>query len=230
MIKYLAVIICTFSAFTICAQPVGSDKKDIQKKVTLTSGINGSLLQFAQLKSGTVNYKTIPRYSYFLNTGVDINFHLLKSFAPYTGFQIRNLGLITQVNDSIKYKERVYTIGAPLGIKIYTKDKKMFFRAGADIALAINYKMKYFLNDKKLFKKNEFFSDNSSLMQASAFAGICVYGISFSVNYYLHNFYNPSVTTADARLLTFSLGFNIDEPMEMVNIKKNKDTKTVSLK
>ncbi len=204
------------------AQPTSNDIPNYEtKKVTLTSGLEGSLLQFAKLTSGSVSYKTIPRYSYFFNTGVDINFHLLKNLAPYTGFQIKNIGLITQINDSIKYKERVYTIGAPLGIKLFSNDRKFMFKAGGDIALAFNYKLKHFLNDKKIYKKNEFFSNNASLMFASVFAGFSYSGLTLCGNYYLTNFYNPSFNKGVARLITISLGIHLDE--NTLKMKKKQD-------
>ncbi len=213
----------------LSAQPISNSIPNYEtKKVTLTSGVEGSLLQFATLKSGNLSYKTIPRYSYFFNIGVDINFNLHANFAPFTGFQLKNIGLITRINDSIRYKERVYTIGAPLGVKFFLADKKFMLKVGADVALAFNYKKKYFLNDDKLYKYNEFFSNDAAYLFASVFAGVSYKGISLTGNYYLTNFYNPSFTKAVAKMTTISLGIHLDENTLKLK-KKDTDTKTASI-
>lgn len=202
---------CVFDAL---AQPTGNDDgPGARKKVTLSSGIESNLLQFAQVSSGTLSYKTIPRYTYFFNTGIDINFHVHKNMVLYTGFQLKNLGIITAINDSVRFKERVYTFGAPAGFKFHTRDNKLIVKAGADIALALNYKIKHFLNEEKIFKKNEFFSNQANLMFASVFAGISYRGIALTGNYYLTNFYNPSTSPANGKLWTLGLGIAFDEDL-----------------
>ena len=229
MKKVFGLLSCLVIALNSWAQPTSNDIPNYEtKKVTLTSGVEGSILQFASLTSGTVGYKTIPRYTYFFNVGVDINFHLQKNIVPFTGFQIKNIGLITQINDSIKYKERVYTIGAPLGIKFFSNNKNFMFKVGGDVALAFNYKLKYFLNNDKLYKKNEFFSNSASLMFASVFAGFSYSGFTLTGNYYLTNFYNPSVTNSVARLITLSLGIHIDESFTKKIRREDSEYKTVT--
>ncbi len=181
------------------------------KKVVLSGGIGGAMFQFSHVENWGVQYKSIPRFSYFFNTGVDINFHIFKKVIPFTGFQLRNIGIILKPTDSIKTKERIYTIGAPLGVKYYLNDKKSFVAAGADIGLAFNYKYKLFYNGEKNYKKNEFFSDNTSLMQSSVFAGASMKGVALYLNYYLNNFYSNSLSSKKANLLIVSLNFDIDK-------------------
>ncbi len=226
---FASIFLMLFFVSILKAQPTSNAIPNYEtKKVTLTPGVEGSILQFAKLTSGNVTYKTIPRYSYFFNMGVDINFNLHKNISPFTGFQLKNIGLITRINDSIRFKERVYTIGAPIGIKLFSNDKKFMFKTGADVALAFNYKKKYFLNDDKLYKKNEFFSNDASYLFASVFAGVSYAGISLTGNYYLTNFYNPSFTKGVARLITISLGIHFDENTLKLK-KKDTDTKTASI-
>jgi hypothetical protein len=224
MKKLLCLLILCLGILHAQAQPTGNDDvPDARKKVTLSSGLEGSILQFARLTSGGLTYKTIPRYTYFFNTGVDIDFHAHKNVVLYTGFQLKNIGMITAVNDSIRYKERVYTIGAPAGIKLISSNKKLMLKFGADIALAFNYKRKHFLNDEKIYKYNEFFSSKANLMFASAFAGITVHGVSLTGNYYLTNFYNPSTNLAVGRLYTISLGLHFDN--DLITPSKTKTEK-----
>lgn len=221
MKKFCCMTLWLFFSVACFAQPTGNDDgPDARKRVTLSSGLEGSLLQFSQVSSGALAYKTIPRYTYFFNTGVDIDFHMHNMVILYTGFQLKNLGIITAINDSVRFKERVYTFGAPAGIKWHSRNNKFMVKAGADIALAFNYKRKHFLNDEKIFKVNEFFSNQANLMFASVFGGIAYNGISLSANYYLTNFYNPSTTTAEGRLFTLSLGIHIDEDLISPSDKK----------
>ncbi|MBL7766191.1 MAG: hypothetical protein JNJ58_08870 [Chitinophagaceae bacterium] len=184
-----------------------------KKKVVLTSGVESSVLQFARLSNFGNGIKTLPRYTYFFNTGVDINFKVHKQINPFTGISIKNIGIIAQPNDSLKYKYRVYTLGAPLGLKLYFMKNKLMFKTGADISLAFNYKWKTYLNGQKTLKGNEFFSDKTPLLFSSVFAGFSYSGLTLSGNYYLNNFFaNPtSLTNLQARLVCISLGITIDE-------------------
>lgn len=102
------------------------------------------------------------------------------------------------------------------------------FKVGGDVALAFNYKLKYFLNNDKLYKKNEFFSNSASLMFASVFAGFSYSGFTLTGNYYLTNFYNPSVTNSVARLITLSLGIHIDESFTKKIRREDSEHKTVT--
>jgi hypothetical protein len=209
---FTCLIVCVLLGLNMNAQPVSDDDgPDVKRKVTLSSGIEGNIFQFAKVTAGAIGFKTIPRYTYFFNMGVDIDFHAHKNVLLFTGFQLKNIGIITALNDSLRYKERVYTFGAPLGVKLQTKNRKFMMKMGADIALALNYKRKHFLNNVKVTKFNEFFSDQANLMFASVFAGFTYSGLTLSGNYYLTNFYNPSTTTTVGRLVTISLGLHIDE-------------------
>ncbi len=216
-----------FYLFILFIHPLvlnSQEKKDIptQSKVTLSTGIGGAMLQISQVELGAIKYKSIPRFSYFFNTGVDINFHILKQVVPFTGFQLRNIGIILKPTDSIKTKERVYTLGAPLGIKYFLKDKKSYIALGADIGLAFNYKYKLFYNGKKSYKENEFFSDKASLMQSSVFTGMSWKGTSIYLNYYLNNFYSSSLSAKKARLFVVSLNFDIDKNSFNTKVKSKK--------
>lgn len=215
--KYLLQIclMMMLSSITLQAQDKVEDAPLKKKKISYSSGIEASILQFARISSTlkTVGLKTIPRYTYFFNTGVDLNYHATNSLHPFTGLHIKNLGMIYQYDDSIKHKYRVYTLGAPLGIKWYTKNKKLMVKAGVDAALAFNFKWKHFLNDKKVFKSNEFFSDKTNLLFTSVFAGFSYSGFAVSGNFYLNEFFSNKNwgSVNNAQLITVSFGLNLDE-------------------
>jgi len=183
------------------------------KKITLSSGLEGSLIQFAPFLTAAPGGQTIPRYSYFFNTGLDANYHVSRNLRLFSGLQLKNIGLIYKNNDSVRSKHRVYTLGAPLGIKYYSNNKKLVLKTGVDVALAINYKWKTFVNDTKV-KSHEYFSDQTSLVFASAFAGVSFYGLSLTGNFYFNDFFNPGKpgnAAVDSRLFTLGIGLNLDD-------------------
>jgi hypothetical protein len=203
----------TFLLIQVQAQDAPTDAPVRKKRWSYNSGIESSILQFSQITTGGTAFSTIPRYTYFFNTGVDINYHVSNNLRPFTGIHLKNLGLIIRTSDSTKSKHRVYTLGAPIGIKYVSNNKKLTLKAGADVAYAFNYRWKYFVNDTKT-KGNEFFSDKTSTIFSSAFLGITVGGVSVTGNVFLNDFFNQAkvgLFGINARLYTVSLGLNLDE-------------------
>jgi hypothetical protein len=213
-IYFIASLLCVF-AINTHAQENSTEAPLKNKKWSYSSGIEGSIIQFARFSTPfqTAGIKAIPRYTYFFNTGIDINYKVSKNLKAYSGLQLKNLGVIYKYSDSIKHKYRVYTIGAPLGVKFYTNNKKLMIKAGVDAALAFNFKWKYYTDNKKVFKDNEFFSDGTNLLFSSVFAGFSVGGISLTGNFYINDFFNEKTIgpVNNARLITLSAGISLDE-------------------
>lgn len=159
-------------------------------------GGNGALLSFANVKNNNDHVRNIPRFTLFFNVGTNFNYDLGNSFGLFTGINIKNIGLITKENDSIKLKRRVYTLGVPIGFKIGdVKKGRFFFFGGAECDLAFNYKEKQFQDGMKKKKFNEWFSDRTPLLMPSVFAGIRAYpGFGLKVQYYLNDFFNHDFT------------------------------------
>ena len=114
-----------------------------KKGVVYTSwGGDGPLLSFAgNVKHNGDHLVNIPRFTVFVNIGANFNYDLNRYFGLFTGINIKNIGLITKENDSLKLKRRVYTLGVPLGFKIGDVGKgRIFFFAGGSYDLAFNYK------------------------------------------------------------------------------------------
>jgi hypothetical protein len=223
--KYTFSLLCGMFLLgqTLQAQNTPNDAPVKKKKFSYSSGVEGSIVQFAQFSGAKVgNVSNIPRYSFFFNTGTDLNYHASKNFRPFTGIHLKNIGVIQQINDSSKYKHRVYTIGVPVGIKLYSNDHKLMFKAGADAALAFNYKWKHFNNNDKLHKGNEFFSDKASMLFTSVFAGFAYKGLSFTGHYYLNDFFGAKsgVPANDVRLITLGIGLNLDDNVVKMKVKK----------
>jgi hypothetical protein len=218
----LILLLTAFSLlqFSTQAQEVPVVKKE--KRIKITSGVESNLIQFAKMDVFGYRQTTIPRYTYFFNMGVDANLKLSKHLKLYSGLSLKNIGLIVKQNDSVRWKYRVYTIGAPIGFKLFMAKEKVIFKAGADASLAFNYKWKKIANKTKS-KGNEFFSDQTPLLFTSLYAGVTVHGFAVTANYYLNNFFNKDVYNIDARLFTIGIGFNVDDhTLKAMKEKRNK--------
>lgn len=161
----------------------------------VTTGGNGALLSFANMENKGEHVRNIPRFTLFFNIGQNYNYDFSRSFGVFSGLNIKNIGLISKPNDSVKLKQRVYTLGVPLGFKIGDLRNGFFFFAGGEYDLAFNYKEKYFLRGDKKSKFNEWFSDRTDLLMPSVFAGVRFNpGFGVKVQYYLNNFFNKDYT------------------------------------
>ncbi|WP_201747860.1 hypothetical protein [Chitinophaga vietnamensis] len=170
-----------------------------RERIYVTHGGEGALLSFASMKNNDEHVRNIPRFSLFFNIGTNFNKDFSKNFGIFTGLNIKNIGLISKPTDSLKLKQRVYTLGIPLGFKIGDlSGGSIFFFAGAECDLAFNYKEKQFVDGKKVHKFNEWFSDRTPLLMPSFFAGARVHpGFGLKVQYYPQNFFNKDFKTTD---------------------------------
>jgi hypothetical protein len=135
----------------------------------------------------------VVRFSMWFNTGAVLEQQLNKNFGLVTGFNIRNVGIINKI-DSLRLKHRVYGVGVPLAVRIGDLDKKISLTLGAEAELFLNYKVKEFVNKEKIYKKNEWISDEVELFNPSVFAQIQL-GKSYYLRfkYYLNNFLKECV-------------------------------------
>lgn len=193
------------------AQPVNGPAK--KSKNYTSVGVEGNLIQFARMNTTD---KIVPRYTYFFNAGVDYNRRLDNTVSIFTGIHLKNLGLIRELrtpsNGSLvtKIKERVYTLGAPIGVRVYSRDRKTEFKLGMDCGVALNFKRKLYNGKFKTDKFNEWFSPEASVLHYSMFAGINVKGFSLTANYYLNNFYGRQSNVV-ANLITLGAGIQLDK-------------------
>ncbi|MBO9729258.1 MAG: hypothetical protein J7623_11535 [Chitinophaga sp.] len=192
--------------------------------IYVTRGGEGALLSFANMKDNGEHLRNIPRFTLFFNIGTNFNKDVTRHLGFFTGLNLKNIGLISKPYDSLKLKQRVYTIGIPLGFKIGDlSGGSFFFFAGGEIDLAINYKEKQFINGKKEHKFNEWFSDRTPLLMPSLFAGFRVHpGFGLKVQYYPQNFFNQDFKTTikgnvvhpyknlEANLMFVTLSYNFN--------------------
>ncbi len=204
------------------------------KKLYFSNCFDGALLTTAShsgpLPLNATRPVTVgtPRFTYFWNTGVHLNYDFNNHIGIFTGLGIKNLGFIEKsaTLDST-VKRRVYTIGLPVGIKLGNMKKKTYGFIGGGIDLPFNYREKGFIRRGKKDKFNEWFSDRTAATMPYAFAGISMKpGIYFKVQYYPGNFMNPDYSEPavtgtgtpitikpyamyDIQILMFSVGFDI---------------------
>ncbi len=145
------------------------------------------------------------RFSAFFHINQRRHFDFGKSFGVFTGFAVRNVGFIARESDSLTVKRRVYTMGVPLAFKVGNMSKMIFFYAGGEAELAINYKEKHFVDRSKEKKFNEWFSERTPLFMPSVFAGFQnKKGFNLCFKYYLNNFFNTGFSDKGVKPYTLS--------------------------
>lgn len=126
-----------------------------------------TILSFGSVKNNGNDLSNVVRFSPVINFG----YHLHRDFSEkagfYTGFSVRNVGMINDVNDSIRVKQRVYTVGIPIALK-FGDMKGNLAAIGFENEFALNYKQKVYLNDAKS-KSNIWFSDRTKIYLPSVF-------------------------------------------------------------
>jgi hypothetical protein len=161
---------------------------------TLTS-VNGNPVNVGSSES----IQPVPRFSAFFHLGEQIHVNFSNTFGFYTGFGVRNMGMINRLNDTIRIKQRVYSFGVPLAIKIGDMGKKKYASLGAELEFFFNYKQKTFLGEDrgdKVEKFNEWASDRTELLNPSVFAEFCFgKGTYLRIRYYLADFLVPGKQT-----------------------------------
>jgi len=195
------------SAFAQDPQEVNSYKKSYMATVSESilslgnvgnwnvSSVNGLPVNVA------TNFKAdpIPRFSSFFHFGEQIHLNFASSVGIYTGFGIRNMGMINRLSDSVKVKQRVYSFGIPLAFKVGDMGKKRYAAFGAELEFFFNYKQKTFKGDgrgEKVEKFNEWASDRTELLNPSVFAEFCFgKGSYLKIRYYLNDFLVPNKQT-----------------------------------
>ncbi|MBP6455904.1 MAG: hypothetical protein KA275_04160 [Chitinophagaceae bacterium] len=202
-----------------------------KKFFKLTSENEGTLLSLAMnFTNGTVSPKQAVRYSSFINTGFRLNHNFTKNIGFYTGFGLKNIGLIEKIGDST-VKRRTYNVGIPLALKIGNLSKTYFYLGGG-LDYAFNYKEKGYIkrNDKEKF--NEWNSNRVNKFQPFSFVGVALnnaFDIKFQ--YYPLNFFNEDYRSKNdmlglaiyrnhnANLAFITLGFNMNKNSKSKKVK-----------
>ncbi|WP_296702854.1 hypothetical protein [Algoriphagus sp.] len=152
---------CCFS-FTLLAQQTPSVKK------AYTASTGETILSFGILEAEPLETGTIPRFTPFFNFGQQLHYDFSDKFGFYTGLNLRNVGMINDLNDSIRIKQRTYNVGIPIALKV--GDMEGFqFAAGFEAEFAVAYKQKVYVNGEKR-KSSAWFDDRTNTFLPSVFA------------------------------------------------------------
>src|SRR3954469_7046220 len=146
-----------------------------------------------EVKSGGKTLDNVIRFSAFLHFQQQFHYNFNNTFGLYTGFGLRNVGFINRINISdslgdVTVKQRSYSLGVPLALKIGNMKKGVFLALGAEAELMFAYKQKILYNDQK-YKYDKWFSDKVNIINPSVFADIRFkQGSYIRVKYYLLDF------------------------------------------
>ncbi len=178
----------------------------------------------------------VVRFSGFFHFQEQFHLDFSSRAGMYFGYGVRNVGFINKLNDSIRVKQRSYSFGVPLAVKVGNMDKKIWLAVGGEAELMFAYKQKVFYAGEK-FKEHEWFSDKVNLFNPSVFAEIHFKGGSYiRFKYYLDDFLQagkqsirlsgdpfPFVPT-ESKLMYIGIGTSIKHKDARRRINRNRDT------
>lgn len=134
-----------------------------------------------------IDVSPLVRFSGFFHLQAQYHIDFNTHVGMYTGLGVRNVGMINKLNDSIRIKQRVYSLGIPLALKLGSLPG-FFVAFGGEAELFFHYKQKVFYDDEK-FKKSDWFSDKVNLVNPSVFLDITsAKGAYIRFKYYLLDF------------------------------------------
>ncbi len=152
-----------------------------------TAMINKDANGVATRSNGTI------RFTALTNIGLTFNSNIDENFGAYTGIILKNIGYIQNTN-GYTYKRRVYTIGAPFGIKVGKLSvPEWYFFMGGGVDVPFNYREKQYQVVTEKSKFNEWFSNRTPHFLPYVFAGFSpnIWWPTFKIQYYPGNFLNP---------------------------------------
>lgn len=132
-----------------------------------TVGASETILSWGSVEATGLETGNIVRFSPFINFATQFHKDFSEKSGFYTGLAIRNVGIITDLNDSVRVKQRVYTLGIPIAVKFGDMNGNLA-AIGIDNEFAVNYKQKVYVNEEKS-KSNIWFSDRTKIYLPSVF-------------------------------------------------------------
>ncbi|WP_139316519.1 hypothetical protein [Algoriphagus marinus] len=224
MMKYSILLIFFLSGVTKGFSQ-DSMAPSASKKHVYTASASETIFSFGIVDAAPLNTSTIPRFTPFFNFGQQLHMDFSENFGIYTGIGIRNVGMINDLNDSVRVKQRTYNVGIPVAVKFGDMDGWQA-ALGFEAEFAVAYKQKVYVNGEKR-KSSGWFDDRNNLFQPSVFAELKgKEGNYIRFKYYLSDFLTsdqqinvPGVdyTPTQSQLFYVSIGYVI----------KNRDIKTM---
>ena len=138
------------------------------------------------------------------------NYDFNNNVGVMFGVSMRNIGFISEPEqfyfhgDKVTYnnntvssqlskvKQRTYTLGVPVALKVGNFDKGFYFFAGGEYEYAFHYKEKVWVDNEKK-KYSEWWGDEVTQFLPSVFAGVTfAKGATIKFKWYLENFMNQN--------------------------------------
>jgi len=184
-----------------------------QKRVYHTSGAE-TIFSGADVRYDLHSVNTNVRFTMFFHSQHHVNLDLTNNIGLYTGFGLRNIGLINEdlyqhigflnidrnhpdYDKNVKIKRRSYSLGFPVALKLGSFKDHFFLYGGYEYEWMFHYKQKLFIDGEK-HKLREWTSDRVNSWIPSVFAGIQFpAGFNLKFKYYLDNFLNPDFRGTD---------------------------------
>jgi hypothetical protein len=198
--KKKTFILIFISVLITVSQSYAQMLKRPTKKVYVSTDFDIFLLS-SSIKEQAGNKKlTTPRFSAIPFLGFNVNYDFAKNVGLYTGVNIKNIGFIEKFsNPDSTVKRRVYTIGAPIGIKIGGIKYGSYLILGIGADFPFHYKEKGYTKRNDKTKYSEWFSDRTPRVMMYAFVGAHLAPVlTFKAQYYPTNFLNQDYKQTDA--------------------------------
>ena len=182
---FATAVLLSFQMNAQDTNPAAKKKKNIY-----TQSVSELIFSWGKVEAAPLNPTSVVRFSCFFHVGQQLHVDFNEHTGFYTGLLLRNVGIINNLNDTVKIKQRVYTIGIPAAFK-FGNMEGTYAAVGLEGEFAIAYKQKVFVNDEKS-KTTIWFSDRTNIFLPSAFAEIRIRrGTFLKFKYYLTDFLRP---------------------------------------
>jgi hypothetical protein len=171
-------------------------KTDNEQKVSIGkpyfgNSLDGMILSTALINNNGAKSLGTLRFTAFAHVGFTYNYNISKNIGIYTGLDVKNIGIIEKFDvQNVTVKDRVYTIGVPVGLRFGNMPKRNYFFLGGGLDLPFHYKHKIWSDAQPKTKFNEWFSNYTNVFMPYLFAGIGIKGTTLKVQYYPNNFFN----------------------------------------
>ncbi len=221
ILKALSILAIALSTFLPArAQKMGNPSQ----KCYLSTGAEGYILSTTlQQKQGEGINLSTPRFTGFVNIGLNVNYDFTKRLGLYAGLSIKNIGFIEKFNNpDSTVKRRVYTFGIPVALKLGDVKYGSYLLIGGGVDFPFNYREKGFVKRSDKVKFNEWFSDRTPRVMPYVFIGVHLRPLlAIKLQYYPLNFMNPNYayvdgagfhapySNYDVKLLMLTAGFDI---------------------
>ncbi len=185
------------------------------------------------------------RFTFWFHFGTYWHYDFNNNIGVYTGVSNRNIGFITneasslnssgvaETTEKVKWKRRVYSLGAPIVLKVGSFNDDFYFFTGAQMEWLYHYKEKEFKPGGKR-KFSEWFSSRVNTFLPSVFVGVALpHGMSIKFTYTLNDMMNKDYSFIDGNNKTIFPYKNMDSRMfyfsifQMVRWDKSTTTKEI---